>query len=830
MRDSIREMVFGLRLLVRRPGFAAAALLSLILGIGLNTAVFTLLQTVFLRPLPVADPASLVRIYLSRLNAAGELAARLSHSHLNYLDLRRDSRSLAGLAIYQWWPMNLSGGSEPLRAVGMFVSASYFGVLGLEPAAGRFFLPEEDATPGTHPVVVLSHSAWTRLFGADPRVPGRTVRVNGRPMTVVGVGPRGFRGTDVTAAVDFWLPVMMYPELGAAARWFDMRGAPLFPAIGRLREGVAPAAAASELTGLYRNIEAAYPADFKGFEGVAAVVVPLFEGMFPASGRAQLLRQGQLLAAAVGLLLVIVCLTVAHLLLVRTAERRRELAVRRAVGAGRRRVVAQLVRENLALFLLGGALSLPIGQAFLQLLWRLRPPQIAGGAIDPGLDPAAFGFALAIAAGAGLLFGLLPALQASRLEVVAHLKDSQAPPAGGGRWRWLSPRRLLVVVQVALTLVALTAAGLFLRSLIDAYRIDLGFEAEGLAVLTFAPGDQGYDEERARQLYHRALERVRALPGVRSAALSANRLLRGATLRRQIFVPGRDEALTGGGNEFHRVNSVFPGFFATAGIPLLAGRDFDDTIRAGGPLVAIVNQTMAEQVWPGEDPIGRRFHFDYPTEPPVEVIGVARDARYRHVHEEPQFFVYVSAAQFFSPVATLHVRAQGDVAARLPALRREVQALDPDLPLADVGTMERFVAADLWRERSVAALLAVFGLLALALATLGVYGVMAQSVEVRRREIGIRLALGARRSDLVRQVLGEGAVLIAAGLAAGLFLAYLLFRLTTAVSSLLIDTRATDPLTYALAALLLFAMALLGCLVPARRALRSDPVTILRDE
>ena len=830
MRHLIRDVGFGLRLLARKPGFAAAAVLTLILGIGLNTAVFTLLDALFLRPLPVDDPASLVKVYMSHRNDAGEIAGRISHSHTNFLDLRERSRSFAGLSLHQWWPVNLSGGSEPLRATGMWVSASYFEILGLEPALGRFFLPEEDETPGTHPVVVLSHGCWTRLFGADPGVLGRTVRINGRPMTVVGVAPRGFSGIDLTVDVDLWMPVMMYPETGPSAQWFDARGGSMFPAFGRLRPGVSRAAAESELSKLYQDLEAAYPGDFEGVRGVGAVVRPLLESTFPGDDRQTNFSYGKILAGAVGLILLLSCLTVAHLLLARGTARAREIAVRQAMGAGRRRLVAQLVTENLALFLLAGALSLPVGRGFLALLWRLRPPQFSAGAVDLDLDLRTFAFALATAAVTGLLFGLLPAIRAARLDLVAQLKDSAAASAGGAWPRWLRPRRLLVVGQVAVTLVALVAAGLFLRSARNAYRIDLGFDAGALLAVSFAPGDQGYEKERTKELYRRAQERVAALPGVRSVALSENRLLRGAVWRRQIFLPGRDEPIVAGGSIFHRVNAVSPGFFATAGIPLLQGRDFDGGDREDGPRVAVVNQTMAELAWPGEEAIGQHLQFDYPTEPPVEVVGVARDARYRHVHEARQFFVYVSAEQFLPASATLHVRAAGDPAELLEVVRREVRALDPDLPLADVQTLARFVDQDLWKERASAALLAVFGALALALATLGVYGVLAQSVEQRRREIGIRLAIGAGRGELLRRVLGEGAAMIAAGVAAGLVLAYLGLRLTAAVDRQLIDVNAGDPLTYGLAALVLFGAALLGCLLPARRAVATDPVATLREE
>jgi len=827
VRRFLRDIWFGFRLLLRRPGFAAAALLSLILGIGLNTSVFVLMDAVFLNPTSVEDPESLVTYYVARRNDGGELEGSYPISHPNFRDLREAATSL-DLVIFQWQQMNLLGGDEPLRATGMFVSGDYFEVLGLAPDEGRFFLPEEDETAGSHPVAVLSHGAWNRLFGADPGVVGESVRINGVEHTVVGVAPRGFRGTDVTVDVDFWVPVMMYPVLSPYRQWFDGRSGALFRSFGRLRDGFSAGEAEAELDKLSRDLEEAFPVHN---ERLGARLEPFVEGTFRAGDRGERLDQARIMVVAVGLILLIACLNVAHLLLVQGIERSREIALRRALGASRGRVAAQLLAENLLLFLLGGLLALPAARLALDLLWRFRPPQFPAGAVDLSLDLRVFAFALALAVVTGLLFGLLPALRASRTDLVSELKEGEAATALARKLpRWLRPRRLVVVGQLALTLVALIGAGLFVRSLGNAYRVDLGFDADRLLAVSLAPGDQGYEEERVRELYRRVEERVEAIPGVSSAMVSENRLLRGGILRRQIFVDGVEDAVVVGGRNYHRTNAVFPGYFTTAGIRLLRGEDFDPSLNADAPKVAIINETLAETLWPGEDAVGRVFHFDFPTEPPVRVIGVAEDARYRHVHEEPQGFVYLSAHQYLPGSATLHVRTEGDPAALLEVVKREVRALAPNLPLADARTMADFVADDLWKERVSASLLAVFGLLALLLSAVGVYGVMARAVVGQRRELAIRQAVGARRGDVVRKVLGDGASVVAVGLVLGVVIAVLVLKLSTAVSNQLIDVRVTDPSTYLLAAVILAAVAFVGCLLPARRAARIQPAVALREE
>ncbi len=817
---------FGARMLVRRPGFAVATLLSLVLGIGLNTAIFTLVDAIFLRPLPVEDLDSLVAVYATRQNEAGEYTGDYSYSHANYLDLRRHSRSFSGLALHLWHKMSLSGGSEPTRGTGMFVTANYFDVLGIAPHTGRFFRPEEDADPGTHPVVVLSYGCWSRLFGADAGAVGDTVRINGHSMTVIGVAAKAFKGTDVGVDVDFWLPTMMFEQVSPYRQWFDDRSASLFRVVGRLAAGVTAEQAGDELMRLSRQMEEQFPIDD---EGLGAKIRPLLEGtIFPAD-RARHVTSGKILSAAVALILLMSCFNVAGLLLVRGMERVREIAVRQSLGAGRGRLVGQLMSESMLLFSLGGVLSLPVARLSLDLIWRFRPPQFAEDALGLDLDATVFGFAMVTAMASGLIFGLLPAITVARLDLVAHLKESPMPVGTTGRLRrWLQPRRLVVVAQVALAMIALVGAGLFVRSLDNAHRIDVGFDAESLLALSFAPGDQGWDETRTRAFYRQALERAGSLPGARSAALSENRLLRGGIIWKQVFLEGRDTAFESGGLPTYRTNAVFPGFFATAGIPLLRGRDFDDSIRADGPPVAIVNETMARLAWPGQDAIGKRFRFDFPDRPLVEVVGVARDMKYRHIHEAPQCFFYLPEIQRHAVAMTLHVRAEGDPAALLSVVREQVHALAPELPLADVRTMSEFIDEALWIERASATMLSVFAALALVLATLGVYSVLIESVSQRRRELGLRLAVGAGRGHLLFMVVVDGLKLVAAGLVIGLASALAIIKLGSGVSDQLHEVDVTDPVVFAAAALALSGAALFAFLVPVIRAIRTDPVKALR--
>ena len=819
-----RDIRFGWRALLSKPAFTATALVSLVLGIGSNTAIFTLLDAVFLRPLPVEDPRDLVAVYQTLRSPAGEYTGFRSFSYPNAVDLRERSRALTDLAVYQWSPVNLSGGLEPERAVGMFVSAAYFPVLGVRPYRGRLFTESEDSRAAA-PVAVLSHACWSRLFGSDPGILGRVLRVNGRGFTVVGVAPPGFHGTEISAAVDVWLPIPHFADLSQWGAYFDDRTVSLFRVIGRLRPDTSVDQADAELDALARQLELDHPAEN---EGVGARVRPLLEGTVVPTQRQRYLDYSRTLVTAVGLILLVACLNVANLLLARGFERGREIAVRQAMGADRGRLVRQLLTENLLLFFLGGLLSLPVARWSLALLWAFRPPTFDANAISIQLDARVWGFALAVALVVGLLFGVVPALRAATPDLVRRLKESDTLPVSGAGRQWLRPRTLLVIVQVGLAFVALAGAGLYLRNLRTAYRMDLGFATDHVVLLTVAPGDQGYDEPRIRDFYRRLLERIEHLPGIEAAGLSENRLLRGAIVSRQIFLPGADEPVVIGQRDYHRTNVVSPGFFDAVGIRLEQGRDFTGAELDDGPPVAIVNHTMAETLWPDEPAIGQRFLFDFPDRPPIEVVGVVSDAKYRQLDEEAQFFVYLPLGQNLARAMTVHVRTALDAPAVLPSLRREVQALDPDMPLADTETISFFIDNALWLERASTTLLGVFGGLALLLASVGVYGVLAHSVQRRRKELAIRFALGARRIDVLREILLEAAVVVGSGLGLGLVLS--LFVLGAVMESQLYGISAADPLTYLTLIAVLVAVAFVGCLVPARQAANTDPVRTLRAE
>ena len=822
IRSLWRDIRLGLRSLRRRPGFTLAAVLLLALGIGSTTAIFTLLDTVFLHPVPAAAPETLISVYRTERDDNGHYGGFDNFSYPIYRDLRDHNRSLAGLAIYQWSAMNLAGGEEPSRVTGTYVSGNYFDVLGLQPLRGRLLRAADDQ-PGAPAVAVLSHGCWGRLFGADPGVVGRRVTVNGEAFEVVGIAPEGFRGTELHTSVDVWVPASAYGRISAYPEFFELRGVAIFRSFARLRPGVTPRQAEDDLAALARQLARAYPDDV-GEMGITTT--PFIRSAILPRERGRYEGYGRTLAIAVVLILLVACINVANLLSVRGLERGREIALCLALGASRAQMVRRLLVETLLLFLLGGLLSLPVGRLSLALLWYFRPPEFSQATLDFGLDAPVLAFALAMTLATSVLFGLVPALRASRPDLMSILRDSMsAPPAPRG-WQ---PRRLLVAGQLALALVALLGAGLFLRSLRGAQRVELGFRPERLVAVTVSPGDQGYSEAVTRQYYRRLLEHVATVPGVASATLSENRLLRGGVLKVQVYLEATGETpVQSAEGVDHRSNSVVPGFFRTVGIPLIAGRDFRESDCAQCPKVAIINRTMAEALWPGESAVGKRIHITDLGAPEAEVVGVAENAKYRYLHEGPQFFLYVPLSQRFASSMTLHVRTAGDAEAMVPVLRREVQALDANLPLAELDTIDNFVAGALWMERMSASLLGMFGLLALLLAVVGVYGMMAFSVAQRRREIGLRLALGARRSQVLWGVLGEASLVTAIGILIGWGLTY--FVLTPVVASQLHGVSPTDPWSYVILTLLLTAAAILSSYLPARRAAGTSPAVSLRGD
>jgi macrolide transport system ATP-binding/permease protein len=822
------ELRFGLRALRRHPGFAAAAVLSLVLGIGTNTGVFSLLYSLYLRPLPVEHLDRLVAVYQSWRTESGDFVGEESLAYDNYLDYRAKSRTLEDLALHLQSPMSLTGGDVAEQIVGIYTTANYFDLLGLKVSRGRFFTPEEASLPEGRPVVVLSYGCWSRLFARDPNIVGRTVRINGVEHTIVGVGPEGFRGTELWVNADLWLPVPRFRILHPYRDLFEYRDGSVFRAVGRLAPGATRQQVEAELTAMSAEISETYfqPPDF-----MKAVVRPFRETLLPSRERHRFLGLGWTLIVGVAVILLIACLNVATLTLVRGLERDREIAVRQAIGAGRPSVVRQLVVESLVVFVVGAALSLPVAWLTLRLLWRYRPPQFAENAVDLSLHPVALLFALGVALVTGVVFGLLPALRVSRVDLVHSLKEG-ATRAPTGEWLGfdLHPRSLLVTLQVALALVALVGAGLLYRSVANLRSTDLGFDPDNLALMRISPGEQGMDEAHGRDLYRRVLERLEALPGVESVALSENRLLRGATAKQAVFVEGESHAAISPLGDLHRTNSVSPGFFRTVGIPLVKGEDFSDSIRPDGPPVVIINEYMAETLWPGENAVGKRFRFHHPTppDPLVEVIGIAANARYRDLHEGPQFFLYRPLSQRYSETVTVHVRTTGDPGRMLPVLRREIRRVEPNLVVSDVRTMDYYLGTAMWIERLSMISFGAFGTLALALAVVGVYGVVSFTVRRMWRDLGIRRALGARSSRLLSRVLREALVVVGAGVILGWVLAY--FALRPFIEGFLVDVRGGDPAVYAAGTLVLLVLTLASTLWPAWRSLRVEPMAVLREE
>ncbi|HVT57969.1 MAG TPA: ABC transporter permease [Thermoanaerobaculia bacterium] len=818
MEALTQDLRFALRGLLRSPGFTAAAVASLALGIGANTLIFTFVNALFLTPLPVAEPGRLVAIYSQDVHNP-EL---LPFSYLNFADLRRAASSvLAGAAASFEVSLSLSGGGEePSLVFGQMVSGNYFDVLGLRPFRGRFFLPEDDRVPGALEVCVVSHGLWQRRFGNDPGLLGRPLRINGHSFTVVGVAPPRFKGLAMLAQPpELWVPLGTYGELLTAqgAKNFDHRDALILGVVARLGRAATIERARAVLSTTAHQLERRAPAENKD---LAIAALPLQQTTIAPAQRGKYVRSGSLLAAMVGLLLLVAGANVANLLLARALGRSREISMRLALGASRGRLARQLLVEGALLGLLGGAVGLVAAAWGRGLLWALRPPFFPD-TVELALDGRVLAFTLGVALITGLLFSLAPIGQSLRLEITPALTQQPGSPRRGTFAA--VARQVMVATQTALALVVLIGAGLFLRSLAAAEQIDPGFESEKLFVIPFNLGAQGYAPPAVQEFYRRAVERTRGLPGVRSAAVATRFVLIEGGQRFNVEVEGQ-----AGRQDLAKIqvglNRVGLGYFETVGIPLRSGRAFTGDDRPGGRLVAVVNEALARRLWPGEAALGKRFRFAG-ERGFLEVAGVAGDARNGALGDAPEPFAYLPIAQSAASIAMLHVRTDGDPLAAVPAVRREVQGLDPNLPLLDAHTVGQVRSRALWAPRMGAGLLSLFGLLALALAALGMYGVLAYSIGQRRREIGVRMAIGARPPDVIGLVVRQGMLPVlwgaAAGLAAGLAGARL-------IRSLLFGVGAADPAALAGATLLLLAVALAAAYVPARRAAALDPTSALR--
>jgi len=821
--DLWQDLRFGVRMLLKQPGFTLVAILSLAFGIGANTAIFSLVDKVMLKKLPVVEPDRLVIVSAS--NAQG---ISRTFSYPDFADYRNGNQVFDGLVCYTQRALTLTEGGQSERVEGMIVSGNYFTALRVQPALGRGFLPEEDKTRGTHPVIVLGYGLWQRRFGADPGLIGKQVNLNSYSFTVVGIAPPEFTGTVPGVVPDVYVPVMMQGLVSPSWKFDPLfgprsRNLSWLEVAGRLRPGVSREQAAAAMTVLGSQIAKAHP---------NADGTPRFEPKFMVEdgsrGNTVLLRDLrfplQMLMATVGLILLIACANVANLLLARASTRQKEIAIRLAIGAGRGRLLRQLLTESLLLSTLGGGAGLALAASISGWVVSYTPPNnFSTLTLDNRLDWRVLGFTLAISLLTGILFGLAPALSASRPDLISALKDEAN--LLGNRMRRLSLRNLLVVGQVALSVIVLVGAGLCVRSLLKLQSINAGFDAVKVLVMSTDVSLSGYDKERGLRFYEELLERLKLLPGVEAVSLGAQVPLGGgisSLLKAEGYVPKSGEDLSS------NFNIIGPDYFRTMKIPLLQGREFNASDTTTAPQVVIVNETAARRFWPDQSPIGRRLILGRtPDEEIREVIGVVKDSKYRELTEDVRPTTYVPLAQDYRANMSLHVRTIGEPESMLATVRSEVQTMDANLPVYNIKTLEEQRNSSLYTSRLAATLLTVFGVLALLLAAVGLYGVMAYTVNRRTREIGIRLALGAQSHNVLRQVLAEGMGMVAIGLALGLGGAIAATRL---VAGFLYGVTATDPLTFAGAALLLAGVALLANYLPARRASRTNPLIALKSE
>ena len=812
----IKDIRYAVRSLIKRPGFVAIAVITLALGIGANTAIFSIVNTVLLRGLPVDRPNQIVSVAVR-----GKDDTLSAFSYPNYKDFRDRNEALSGLLVYRFVPLSLSRNGVNERVWGYEVSGNYFDVLNVKPLQGRTFAPDEDKTKLTAPVIVVSYDSWQRRFGADPNLVGKDVLINNHQFQVIGITPEGFKGTELVYSPEIWVLASMMEWAEPGATWLDKRSTRNFFGIGRLKDGVTPRQAEASLNLLAQQIGKEYPDDN---EGQSIRIEP--PGFIIPELRGAVMSFTWVMMGAVGLVLLVTCTNLAGLMLARATDRRREIAIRLAMGANRLRLIRQLLTESILLSFVGGAVGVLLAVWILKALLTFRPPIDFPLAMDVGVDWRVLLFSLAVSLAAGAIFGLAPALQATRPNLSTTLKDTAAQ--GGAAKSRL--RSVLVVAQIAISLVVLIAAGLVVRTLQQLQTMNPGFDPQNGLTMSFDLGLQGYDDARGKQFYKQLNERLQSLPGVESAAIMSYIPLSLNYNSNQIFVEGHP-AERGENVPLAMTASVGPGYFRTMKTPVLQGREFTEQDGEKAEQVAVVNEAYVRRLMPElqntADVVGKRFSFKGAGGPFVRIVGLVPTGKYFNIAEEPRPFVWTAMSQDYNSTGILVVRTKGNPEGLFGPVREQVQSLDPNLPLFDVKTLTEHMKLALFPAKIAATVLGVFGLVTLMLAAIGVYGITSYAVAQRTHEIGVRLALGAQLSDVLRLVLGHGLKLTIIGAAIGLVGAYLATR---AITSVLYGVSATDPLTFGLVSVLLIGVALIACYVPARRATKVEPLIALRSE
>jgi putative ABC transport system permease protein len=823
-----QDLRFAFRMLRKNPGFTAVAVLTLALGIGANTAIFTLMDAVLLRRLPVEQPEQLIELMTVYGGGAAYLDGKSfnSFSYPALQHLRQHNRSLSGLiASSNGRFYCVVDGAPPERVAGQYVTGDFFSVLGVSSVAGRTITPDDDRFGAPNPVAVISDGYWARRFGRSPAVLGKSILVEKVPLTIVGVIPEKFFGTQIGRRVDLWAPLSTEPLMRQPS-WTASAGPKWLQLVGRLKPEVSLEQARADLETQFRLavVEAELalnltPEVRQGALNLKLKVEPAGNGL--SDLRRQFSKPLAVLMIIVGLVLLIACANLANLLLARAAVRQREIAVRLALGAGRARLIRQLLTESLLLALIGAAAGLLLADAGTQYLLKLLASGRSPVLLDVQPDARLFVFTGSLSVLTVLLFGLAPALRASKTDLIPVLKEGgRGAEAGGSRQR-LS--RGLIVIQIALSLVLLVGAGLFLRTLRNLHSIDLGFERENVLLVKLDPSHSGYTPEKMRGLLMGVLERLQAIPGVRSASLSWNPPIAGGGSSRTVSVEGRAP-----GPEADReiyVNWTAPRYFETLGVPLIAGRDFGPRDTQGAPRVVLINQTMARLFFGGANPVGQRIRVE--DNDIREVVGVVGDSHYLEIREKIAPTLYLNTFQEQRPGSEFAIRTSGDPIATIPAVRREIENQVAGVAIGSIRTLAGQADAWLLQERLVALLSSCFGGLALFIAAVGLYGVLSYSVARRTQEIGIRMALGAQRFDVMAMILKGILRLVCLGLVIGIPLSLILGRF---VADLLYGITPADPLTIAVGALVLTIVALLAGYLPARRASQVDPMEALRHE
>jgi predicted permease len=807
----------GARTLFKTPAFTLTVTLTLGLGIGANAAVFSIVNTLLLKPMPVKDPGNLY--ILTSVHEDNPEPHQVSW--LDFVDYRTKSDVFADAAACSFGFLGLSADNRADRITVANVTGNYFSMLGIAPAHGRLILPTEGEKYGADPVIVLGHSFWKKRFNGDPSVVGRTVHVNGRPFTIVGVVPEQFTGTYALVEFEAYLPFAMVQTEAAYREVTERRDNHELRVIARLRDGMSRVQAQAGLDVVARQLEQQYPATNRGVR--ARVIPEHLARPEPNSADANPYVAGVFLLL-VALVLLVACVNVVNLLMVRATTRQRELALRAALGAGRTRLIRQLLTETLLLSAVGAVAGAALGRWLSRMIANIPFPSDIPIRFDLSFDWRVFAYIAAIALGTGLVVGLLPALRASRTDLNEVLREGGRGQAEGGTRQRL--RGALVVSQVAVSLVLLVAAGLLVRSVQRAQSVDLGFDHANVLNISMDVSQQGVDEAGGRAFYKQVEDRVRALPGVQSVSFAYSVPFGYYSSSEYIEVEGHPVAQDQRPPAVS-YNVVGPDYFDTLHIPILRGRTFTRQDTESGPRVAIVNQFMAGRLWPGEDALGKRFRVRGPDSTWLEVVGVSKDGKYNFIFEDPRMYYFVPLTQHYRAMRAMHIRTAGAPEALAAHVQKEIRALDPHLPVYDVRSMTRMLdGGNGFFLLNMGALFGgALGLLGLALALVGIYGVVSYAASQRRQEIGVRMALGAQRADILRLVVGQGLTLVAIGIVLGLVAAFGVARL---LGTMLFGISATDVTTFIAVPLVLGTMAMLASYLPAFRATRIDPVVALR--